>query len=807
MLFLSRYPVRRRHSFPLFRLGSGVLTLLTLAGMLLLCAADAGGAGKRNVIAATDTTEAYTLLDELVVRPKRIKYSKKNNPAYDLMRQVRAAAPLSDPARKGDYSYCFHDKITLALNDVDPTERFWKKMPFLVDYADTAANTGRPIVVVSVKEKAGRRIMRSSPHRDKQVVEAYRSEGIDKSFNQKSISDMLEDVLRQVDIYDNDMTLMQNRFVSPLSNIADDFYRYYITDTLSFPGDTARYVELSFAPRNPETFGFNGRLYVAAYDSTRFIKRVSMRVPRVINLNYVDNIFINQEFERDSLGFRHKKLDDMTVEIQLVPGTQSFYARRTVGADCFERSIPEKEYGDYLSRAGNIFLVDESSGRSAAYWEERRIVPLSVAERNIAGLHAALRRKPVFYWGEKVLLVLANGYIGTGLDGRASRFDFGPVNTFVSYNAVEGLRLRCGGMTTAALSPHIFGRGYAAYGFHDHRWKYMLEGEYSFDSKPLHAREFPVHSLRLTHSYDIDMIGQRYLFTNPDNIFLSLKRKESYLATYRRLSMLEYTRELSNGFSVVAGLRHETRYATPWVPFIDGEGRSQSSLGNATFFLRLRYAPGEKFVQGRTSRLPINMDAPIFQLTHEYGPRGFLGSSYTVNITELSIFKRFWFSAFGYADVTLKAGMVWSRVQFPSLLWPNANLSYTIQPESYSLMNPMEFANDRYASLDLTYWLNGLILNRIPLIKKGKLREVFTFRLLEGGLSAKNNPSLDSSLLRFPAGESQSRAMTSTPYMEIGAGLDNIFTILRIDYVWRLTYRDRPGIDRSGLRISLHFSF
>ena len=154
----------------------------------------------------------------------------------------------------------------------------------------------------------------------------------------------------------------------------------------------------------------------------------------------------------------------------------------------------------------------------------------------------------------------------------------------------------------------------------------------------------------------------------------------------------------------------------------------------------------------------------------------------------------------------MKAGMVWSSVYYPALMWPNANLSYTIQPESYSLMDAMEFANDKYLSLDMTYYGNGVLFNHIPLINKLKLREVVTFKGLMGGLSDRNNPARNSSLLQFPA-EARASVMGKTPYMEIGCGIDNILTFLRVDYVWRLTYRDTPGVDKSGLRISLHFSF
>lgn len=302
------------------------------------------------------------------------------------------------------------------------------------------------------------------------------------------------------------------------------------------------------------------------------------------------------------------------------------------------------------------------------------------------------------------------------------------------------------------------------------------------------------------------MIGQHYLFTNPDNIFLSIKRKQSYLATYRRLSELEYRLELANNFSIIAGLRHEIQEATPWVPFMRSDGSSVANYTQAALYLQLRYAPGEEFAQQKSNRLPINLDAPVFMITHEYGPKKFMGADFTLNRTEISIQKRVWCSAFGYIDFLIKGGKIWSSVQYPALMWQNANLSYTIQPESYSLMNPMEFATDYYGSLDMTYWMNGLIFNRIPLVKKAKLREVFTFKLLMGGLTKKNDPQYNNELFRFPVDAATTR-LGNTPYMEIGCGIDNILKIARIDYVWRLTYRDAPNINRSGLRVSLHFSF
>lgn len=399
--------------------------------------------------------------------------------------------------------------------------------------------------------------------------------------------------------------------------------------------------------------------------------------------------------------------------------------------------------------------------------------------------------------------VLVNGFITTG---NPSKFNIGAVNTFISYNAAEGLRLRFGGMTTTALSPHLFGSGYVAYGLKDRKFKYKGELEYSFVPKKYTPREFPVNSIRAIYQYDTDQLGQHYLFTNSDNVFLSLKRMKSDLITYRRLAKLEYNLELRNNLSFNIEARHETQEATRWVPFVTGDGRADKHFHQAVLKAGIRFAPGEKVVSTTSKRLTVNKDAPVFMLTHEFGPKGFFGADFTLNKTELSAQKRFWFSSFGYTDIILKGGILWSQVQFPALLWQNANISYTIQPESYTLLNPMEFAMDKYASLDFTYFMNGLIFNRIPLIKKLKIREVFTFKGFVGSLSNKNNPEFNPQLYRFP-GDAAVHPMGKTPYMEIGCGIDNILTILRLDYVWRLTYKDLPGIDKRGLRLSLHFSF
>ncbi|MDE5869290.1 MAG: carboxypeptidase-like regulatory domain-containing protein, partial [Muribaculaceae bacterium] len=516
-----------------------------------------------------------------------------------------------------------------------------------------------------------------------------------------------------------------------------------------------------------------------------------------------DNVFVSQNFEKDSLGKVHKVLDDICLEIKILKFTPPVYALRQTRYGNFSYS-EQPDYSTFYKSLGDYFELENANSQPESFWEEKRRVPFSYAENNLISLVPKLRKVKLVYWSEKILRILFQGYIGTLPEN--SKFDIGPVNTFISYNDLEGLRLKFGGMTTSALSDRWFFRGYGAYGFKDHKWKYMGEIEYSFIKKKKHSREFPMNGIRATYQFDTDQIGVRYLYTNPDNVILSIRRKKNDLIVYKKMAQLEYNLELRNNLSFNLGYRNEKEIGSSRIIFTNGLDQSFKDYNIGAFFVKLRFAPGEKFVQGTSNRRPVNMDAPIFTLSHEYGPKGFLGADFTMNRTEFSFSKRFWFSAFGYTNLLIKAGKIWSQVPFPSLLWQNANLSYTIQQETFSLLNPMEFATDQYASWDLEYFINGAILNRIPFVKKAKLREIVSFKGFFGGLSKKNNPFLNKELYQFPKG-SNTGLMTKTPYMEVGVGLDNIFTILRVDYVWRLTYRNAPDISRSGIRVSLHLSF
>lgn len=468
-----------------------------------------------------------------------------------------------------------------------------------------------------------------------------------------------------------------------------------------------------------------------------FIKRVSMGVPHDINLNYVDRMSILQDFERAPDGSRLKVKDHVEISMRIISSLPELFARRET---YYRDHNFERPQAGVLNNKAEKTVGGNATFMPDEFWQEYRPAESRATAASMASLMQRLRGSKLFYWAEQVVVAMVNGYVPTG---RVSKFDIGPLNTMISGNSLEGVRLRLGGMTNVNLSRHWFARGYVAYGTRDKKFKYMGSLEYSFTPKKSMDQEFPIHSLRLTHKYDVDKLAQHYLYTNADNVFLTLRRHKDVRMQYLRTSRLEYRHEWYNHFSIALGIEHNVHEATPYVPFVYNDGTSRLRYTQAGFTAQLRFAPGETFYQARSYRIPINMDAPIITLTQTYMPKGFMGSLHEVNKTELGLQKRFWFSAFGYADVIVKGEKVWSRVAYPDLLMPNVNLSYTIQPESYTLMKPMEFIGDQALSWDLTYWGNGVLMNRLPLVKRLRLREVLTLRGIWGSLSDKNNPALD----------------------------------------------------------------
>lgn len=749
-------------------------------------------------------------ISEVVVKGKRERYSRKNNPAVDLIRNVIEHKDKNRIESKDMYQTETYEKLSIAFDNFNPDfekNAVMRKLKFIKNYIDTSEFNGKPILTVSVRETLSDVYYRKHPKATKTYVKGKRLQGIDESIDEGGITSNLEEIFQSVNIFDNNINILLNRFVSPLSStLAVSYYEYFIMDTLDINGDQC--VDLAFVPVNSQSYGFTGRLYITL-DGNYSLKKVLLNVPKKINLNFVDELRIEQEFKQlpDSTWVIDR--ENTYINFYIVKGSQQFYAHQLRTYDKYNFEITNAD--SIFGQLGPLHFEQSAEARPDSFWINNRHIPLKEKESALDDLLAELRKVPVFNVLIKTAEILISGYVPTGRDRNTSKFDFGPMNTVLGSNKLEGFRVRIGGMTTANLSPHLFASGYLAYGMNDRKFKYNGTITYSFNEKKYHPGENPVNNLSINHEYDLYTPGQDFLFTSKDNIFVALKVGAPITKmNYIRKSVLQYEKEWLNGLTVKTWYKHQNTEPTGTLNYILRDENHDlfriNDITTSELGLQLRFAPGERAYAGRAGKESIfnlSKDAPIFKLSHQLGVNA-LGGEYRYNHTEASAEKRIWLSSFGHIDTQLKAGKIWDEVPFPLLIMPNTNQSITIQPEAFHLMNPMEFLVDEYVSLNMTYYLKGWILNRIPGINWFRLREVVSFNGVYGNLSNKNNPVHSNNLFLFPDG---SQPMSNKPYMEVSVGLENIFKILRIDYYRRLNYLSNPDIKKDGIRVALRFSF
>jgi hypothetical protein len=748
-------------------------------------------------------------LEEVVIKPRRERYSRRDNPAVELLKKVIARKDSNRVILREEYQAECYRKLSIALDKFDmdfESNKLLNKFKFIKSYIDSSRFDGRPVLTLSLREELSEIYCRRRPETRKEILLARRQKGVDKTLDEYgTLSANLDEIFREVDVFDNDITFLLNNFVSPLSStLGNAYYHYFILDTVDVGGE--RCVDLAFVPVNSRSYSFTGHLYITL-DGAYAVRKVHLNVPYHINLNYVKDVRIEQEFRRMPDGLWAPDRSDTYVVFYFINGGQQMYAHQFRSYDKYS----EVAARDSVFRlSGEYHTVPGDLSRPDSFWVSRRHVPIREKENAIDNLMAQLRSVPAFNVFIKTVEILMSGFIPTSGEHDENKLDFGPMNTTFSSNEVEGFRVRVGGYTTAHFHPRLYLGGYAAYGMNDRRWKYQARATWSFNDKNYHEKESPLNNLLLMHEYDLYTPGQDFLFTSKDNMFVAMKvGKTIDKMYYLRKNRMQYEKEWLNDLTLRTWMQHQNNEAAGALRYILKDNYRYTrinSINTLEWGLQLRYAPGERAFNSRTgkgSAFNLSRNAPVFQITHQTGLRA-LGGEYRYNRTEASASKRIWFSSFGHVDANLKAGKIWDRVPFPLLILPNTNQSVTIQPETFHMMNALEFVADRYVSLDATYYLKGWILNRIPLVNLLQLREVISFSGIYGGLSDRNNPAVGNRLFLLPEG---TYPLGDKPYMECSVGLENIFRILQVNYYRRISYMDHPGISKNGFRIAMRFSF
>ena len=744
-------------------------------------------------------------LKEVTVKKKRTRYSRKNNPAVELMKRVIANKKQTDLALRDYYQYHKYQKLTLALNDVNPAllaNPKLSKFPWLLNQVETNELTGKLILPLSVDETVTQRVYRRTPHDEKNIIRGQRSSGINDFFQTGEIlNTVTKDVFTDINIYDDQVRILQHPFTSPISDGAISFYRFYIEDTLTVGRDSC--IHLHFLPNNQQDFGFRGDLYVLK-DSSCQVKRCELILPNQTDVNFVENMKLVQEFTQLPTGEWVLSVDDMIVEMVLFDFMQKGVAIKTTRlSDYAFDEIPKQ-----LFRGKAKTAVDPNAEmQDDAFWQEYRKVELTKSEGSMGDFLNGMQAEGGFKYVMAALKILVENYIETS---KKSKVDIGPVTSFLSNNFIDGLRTRFGGQTTANLSRHLFWKGYIARGWKSKNTYYSGEMTWSLNKKKYMPDEFPKRNISFLSTYDVMSPSDKFLSTDKDNVFTSWKwAKVDKMMFYRR-QKLTFEREEEWGLRSLFSIKTEQNEAAGNMQFVPLSSTESVKFRTTELRAEIEYSPGALYVNSKMRRHKVNREAPIITVSHTTGVEGLLGGDYTYNYTEASIFKRFWFGSWGRIDLYTRAGVQWNQVPFPLLCMPASNLSYFSHKHMFNLINSMEFMNDRFVSVDFNWDMQGKIFNRIPLIRRLHWREYVGAKMLWGALSDKNNPYLESNagsrvLMAFPE---QTRLMNpDIPYWEISLGIRSIFRFFQVEYVRRMNYNDNRFGPKNSVRLGFTLMF
>ncbi len=772
------------------------------------------------------------MLSEVTVRSRKSRYSRKNNPAVELMRKVIANKKRTDLANNDYYQYTKYQKLTLALNDMKPdmlTNPKLSKFPWLTDQVEKCPQTGKLILPASVDETVTQRIYRRSPHDEKNIIRGQRSIGLADFFQTGDIVNTLaKDVFTDVNIYDDQVRVLQHPFTSPIGSGAISFYRYYIEDTLKVDRDSC--IHLHFLPNNQQDFGFRGDLYVLK-DSSYQVKRCEIILPNQTDVNFVESLKIIQEFSPLPGGQWVLTTDDMVVELVLFDFIQKGVAIRTTRLSDYQfDAIPDRLF---KGRAETVTDPDAAL-QDSTFWNKQRKVELTRSESKMGGFLNGIKSIGGFKYILLAFKALTENFIETS---EHSKIDIGPIISIFSTNFIDGLRTRLSAQTTANLHRHLYWKGFVARGWKSHKWYYSNQLTWAFNKKKYLPDEFPKRNITFVTTYDVMSPSDKFLTTDKDNVFTSFRwTKVDKMMFYNRQQLtFEYEQDwgLRTLFSVKTE-KNEAAGAMTFTPLsaiaIDASAASLPSFVNPSatplpltmtglpsipirtteMRAEIEYSPGALYANSKLRRLKVNREAPIFTFSHTLGLKNVLGGDYNYNYTEASIFKRFWLSSWGRIDFYTRAGVQWNQVPFLLLPMPAANLSIISHKQTFNLITNMEFLNDRFWSIDLNWDMQGKIFNRIPLIKKARLREYVGIKMLWGALSDKNNPYLaenagSSVLMLFP---DESRIMNPRiPYWEISAGVRGIFRFFQIEWVRRMNYNPPTRGHRNSIRLGFTMMF
>jgi len=731
--------------------------------------------------------EGQTLKEVVVYTGKT---SKKNNPALDILRKIWERKRKNGLYMFDQYKYDKYEKVEFDMNTIDSafmSSKVFKGMEFIFDNIDTSRITGKSYLPIFINESVSEVYGDNVKKKRKEILKANKNSGFG---NGDGVNTFIKDLYADYDIYNNYLKFFDKDFVSPLSRTGINVYNYVLSDSMFI--DNKWCYNIVYYPRRKNELTFKGDFWVN--DTTFAIKKINLEASKSANINWVKEIYIEQEFDVLNDSVFLLKRDYMMSDFSFSKKEESrgVYGKRTtvVKNHVFNEPKDDKFYRQEVN-----FYDNSVFNQSEEFWQENRFEKLNKNEEGIYKMLDTLQNVPKFKRIYDLATILGSGYIQVG------NFDFGPIFSTFGYNDVEGQRIRIGGRTY--FGPHDKWRiqGYTAYGFRDNQFKYGISGRWMVnpDNRLIlsigNRRDVEQMGVSLTTSNDV--LGRSFassaLFASGVNNQL----------TSVNLTTLGFEIEPAKNFTFQTNLTYRTLKSASNEFSLDyytdiTQSEIKSEVKQSEINLVAEYTPKRKTLGYGVDRMDVDFNYARVFLSYSNGLKGVLDSDFNYQKLQFYYRQPALVGGFGRLFTTFETGKIFGEVPLGLMGVIPGNQSWFVIENTYNLLDYYDFVADEYASLHFEHHFNGRLFSRVPYLRKLNLREIIGIKGVYGRVSERNK-LLNASGLNYIAPEEV--------YWEYHAGIGNIFKVLRIDCAWRGSYLDMPDARKFAVRASFGFYF
>jgi hypothetical protein len=727
-------------------------------------------------------------LDEVVVM-------SGENPAWAIIRNVVKNKNLHDKRNLPAYQYQSYNRIEFDIENISTKLQYRKMVRAIWEGIDSTSleknDNGNAVLPVFLSETVSKYYVKNDPFARREEIQKTKVSGVAVE-DGSMVSQVIGAAYQDYNFYQNWMRFLEKEFISPISDSWKIFYDYEITDTLLVGEDLC--YELMLYPNRDEDPAFNGKIWITTREYA--LKKVDVFVNKSTNLNFIERIEIQQELGKSQAGPWLPLMTDLKIDVEnLGKNSASIWIKSlNTTSDWIVNDVKDKKF-----YTNEVIVAEDFAIHNDDYWIEQRPQTLTPMQLKTYQVIDTLVEIPRVRSIVEFVKLATTGYWQRG------KFDIGPYLYAYAYNNFEGHALRLGFKTNEYFNRKITLKSYAGYGTMDEQWKYGFTGSYIIKRKPW--TEFKIHS-----SHDLEQVGIRSEDLIEDNyIFYAATRWQTFRRPYYLTkNNISIQTEPARGLTHKLNIKHE--YYDPQYPFYyyespgDLGSELKSDVSSSSLKFTTRWARDEMYLQDGNERISLGpRRAPVIQLDYTYGFKDLLESDFEFHKLELEIFQKLRLGGLGESRLNLKGGYIFGQV--PYLLLENhiGNESMFYTTGAFNTMNFFEFVSDQWASLRYEHYFQGLLMNKIPLIRKLKWRLLGSASILYGSLRQEN---IDIMSPVGPNGEPTlefSGLDPDQPYIELGYGIENIFKFIRVDGVHRITYRDAPEAQKFALKVSFQF--